>query len=260
MNILFPDSRIEITAGDAVALRQLVPSPAENITTISGVLFNQSQYDYINPGTVGASTDEDIDFDFGEAATVDYIFLSRMDWATLISDGDITITITGSASPAFTSPETETIVINETYLNDRDLRHYAADITFTIDYRYYRVNFSSATGGILKLRNIWIGEAFNFGINAEQPHRVSYYDNDFEVINNAVYTLTFPSVTNAKKVSFENQIEKYKGINSIVLWDADNDYFLNSKLIYGNIIEVEYQLRERKVDSYKIILKVENGI
>ena len=259
MKILFPDERLEITASNAVAMRQLIPDPAENLDDISGTIFNQSQYDYIE-ATAGASTDEDVDHDFGEAVTVNYIFLSRVDWATLISAGDITITISASADAAFTTTEDVSFSFNETDLNDRELRHYARDITFTTSFRYYRVYFASATGGALKLRNIWLGEAFDFGINAEQPHQVSYYDNDFEVIDNAVYTLTFPSVTNAKKVEFENQIGRHRKIGNIVLWDTDNDYFLNTKLVYGNILDAKYEPRERKTDSYKITLKVENGI
>lgn len=255
MNFLFPDNRLTILAGDMLSLRALYIAPLVDISSRSSLLFNQSDYSYSDQ--FNNNTSENIDFDFGEAVTVDYIFLGRIDWTLNRSASTVTVTIEADDNSSFTSPETDSFTLNRGDQLDKDNFHYASNLTFTTDYRYYRVNFSSATAGVLKLKNIWLGQKFNMG-RAEQPARVSYYDNDFDRMQRGNYTFNFRGVTTTDKVAFENNIDKYKEIGNIAIFDSANDYFLSDKLFYGYLTKVTY--KPNNTDLYDITIEVADGL
>lgn len=256
MKIFYPDKSIDIISAGAFTLNKFIKSPIETIETLSGQIFQMSSFDYAEALSGGGSTDEDIDFDVNNVGfRVDYIFISRADYMINRSAGDITVTVSGSTSSSFTTTEDISFTLNSSSFNDRHSLHYAQELTFTSDYRYYRVNFSSATENVLKFKNIWIGEAFEFTNPAEQPFDVNFIWEDFWSINLAEYVLRFPGVANSKKVEFQNEIEKFRNIGNIVLWDNNNDYFLDHKLVYGKVMEADF-LAKGKTDDYDLVLRV----
>lgn len=95
------------------------------------------------------------------------------DTNTVTSDesGGTTITITGSASSSFTSPETYTANLDATSGEGDGIAHrdYYAEPSFSSEYRYWKITISSPLPVYHNIGKIILGSAFNFNKDPELP-------------------------------------------------------------------------------------------
>jgi hypothetical protein len=235
--ILYPDTRIT-TSPDAIT------------GLLTGAKFN-SRY-LFNENVDNVS----IDYDFGEAVPVDYIFLGRADLMARRIQDDITVLIEADDNNSFSSPESDTFDFNLTDLKNNDL---IMPISFTTSYRYYRITFSTSDNIDWYLSKLWIGQSFDFNRMPEIPikYELKNENQNSYYFKRKEFQIDLPKISATKRVDFYNKILKYKQINNFVLWDIEDKIFTNDKhLEYVKLIDVN--ISNFSWDEYDLTLFFEN--
>lgn len=260
MKFLYPDKRLSVISPTTLESAELQPVSTKDVTEQTSLLFNQSDFSYTYQAS--ASTTASIYFDFGEAVSVDYVFFHRLDWYIRQTTGNLSVTVSADDNASMTSPEDDSFTITSGDLIGNTIHNfktsYIESLSFTTAYRYYRVSITTTESGIFKLKNVWIGEAFDMGVNAVKPYRINYVNNDFKKLESEEYDFSFQGVSKTKRESFYNEIDKYNSVANIVMWDNDDCYFLGENILYGSIIESDYNVTA--LEDYDLRLKVRSSL
>jgi hypothetical protein len=225
-----------------------------------------------------AAVANSVRFDLGTAVTkaVDHVIIARAD--ILKNAGVTTITLAGGSDGITfgTTARSDAAFASATLLGPRS-NDYVAEINTTSPLRWWRMSYAGSSSKFCHSA-LSFGQWFDFGCEAgTQPliDRVPAKESRFYADSGAQYqyriteeiyrfTFTWSRVTNAKVLSFMNNIMRYAHRIPVFLYTttagARHELLDNQRLIHARIVPDSFVRHQTKADRNEITLTFEEII
>jgi hypothetical protein len=205
-----------------------------------------------------ATTSTIWELDRGAADVPNHMILARADLLRRLDSAACVWSVTGSASSAFASPETQTGSWNQADL----LGPRAEDLVVTFtpsSFRYWRVKLVTTASVIHRYSKIYFGEWFDFGsepiVDVPQTRAVRARGNREAYYK---YTLTWKGVNNTVAAAFNDDILSMRDTHPVFLYDAGDLILNDCRILHCQITEAS--ITPVKNDSNNVTVTFEEII
>lgn len=181
------------------------------------------------------------DYDLGSGVTAqpDHLIVCRAN--QLARHGTVTWTTTGSASAAFTSPNTKTGTFTTSSLLGPRSEDFVTTFTYSSAYRYWRITLSTSTSFVYEVSKIFFGAFLDLGREPlleapiardvlRQKNREPAYSSRF----------VWDGLTATARQNFMTYVYKLRGIAPIALYDTADVLFQSHRVLHCDVSDGEF--------------------
>lgn len=231
--LCFPDA--QITASAITAPTAATVSTTDDFS-FSNTLSGNRQRHYRSDANA-TSSNYDYDLGSGNDISPDYFIISRADILSNSDSADPTITLRGSASGSYTSPEDEVLTLTTASLSGYYNEDVILETTFSTSYRYWRLIIATTESFQREFSKLYFGNWLNLGRDPIYPTRIEkeWVGGNVRKMRRVI-NLRYRDIADDKRIAFEQNIARNRDIHPIFLYDKGNKILKGGKLVHCSLL------------------------
>lgn len=223
--LCYPDA--QLTASTITA-----PTAQDTSVSFSNTLSGDRQEIYKSDAQ---ATSRNFDYDMGSGGDIspDYFIIARADLIRNADSADCTITLRGSASGGYTSPEDEALMLGSSTLFGPYAEDTILETTYSTDYRYWRLIVATTQSVVCQFSKLYFGNWLDLGRDPEYVSRIrkEWKGKNVRKLKRTV-TLRWRGITEAKRIAFDEKVATKSDIHPLFLYDKGDNLLDGVKLLH----------------------------
>lgn len=247
LKVIYPDFTLKVTAAPTGATGR----------SASNLYYGSRQKTFKAASNATLSR---FDFDLGSAIKPEYLLIDGANFLRKNDSAAVSVSVTGSASPSFTSPETYTATFNLADLVGTESSIYFRTLTYTTAFRYYRIDITTTASFKHEFRKLYFGRFFDLGLDPAAPLSQFLITGESERRARAQWTIKYIGVTDALLASFNTTILRNRDLFPIYIYTPSNQAFLkeSTELVFCKVLEATS--KKIMVNCNELSLTLHEGI
>lgn len=179
----------------------------------------------------------------GELINPEFCIISRADIILASDSAAVSIDIESDELDDYSTAETDSFTISSDDLVCRTSQDIIQPLVFTDARQYFRATITTTENSYHEISKLIIGEWLDFdreplkGLDYMQSKRT---DNNYH--SRQEFRFEFKGVANATRIKFYQEIDRYRNVKPVYIYDNDDVFLEGAKLAQVKITSVRYDI------------------